>query len=599
MKLTVYDDLPATPLPPPPSQISKLVSHGRRSMSRASTRASISARRRANSKPSISKPLPVVSASDLPLRRNPSFRPLQLSIYMPEQRLSDLPSFDRYSFTEEGDIKPPPRALIRTKSEEFLRPRSPIMPDAMMPGKPASMFEQSLSRRMSHVRKDTESTVISTSRPPSEYDALHSHPVSWYSMPGLPPQIQMAAVPNHSRTVLSPMQEEFTPPPSGAVLINGKILAFPDIDAARVQTEQAYSSLLPPAPGQESESACPSPIIDPGPNRRTTIITMHKSKISQAASILLDSIATTATPASTAVEPRTEQPRPYFHMNYTTNNRINQWLEADQQKQQPIEQVMTKTRSRDSSISTVKSTTTISTTSSFAEHRRKRSEFYQLNKKPSVAVDTAATSVTTSSSPKAQHPPTPLRLYKPFPTQTAVAGTSNAQLPAARLPTINTTVNDATHVRSKSSLSLKNATSAHSRTMTASTVASTVATDVLFEDPETPEDHLDAAQAILRVAKARGDDAESMTTVDMKSRTGTMKSTITSASRVDEVVEMPISLEKKVVAVEQVAHVQNFNFRNSTPSPLTPGRQCADVEKMMFEMCAQSGYRRVNVGVAF
>ena len=604
MKLTVYEDLPATPASIPQSQISKLASQSRRSMSRASIRASMSVRRIAHSRISISKPLPVVPANVLPLRRNPSFRPLQLSIYMPEQRLSDLPEFDRLSFTDEGVIKAPPRALIRTHSEDMLRLRSTVLPEAMS-GKPASMFEHSLSRRMSHARKDTDSTIISISRPPSEYDALRSHPVSWYSMPGLPPQIQMVNAPNNSRKILSPMQEEFSPPSSAAVYINGNILTLPDVDAARVQTEQDHRSLLPPAHGQESESACPSPTIGPGPNRRTTIVSKHKSKLSQAASILLDSsanltrarantsasltqplIGAATAPASTATRSPAEQPRQYFHTNYTTNSRINQWLAVEQSR--PLRQARSTElsahvpRSRNSSISTVESAITTSAISSFTEHRRKRSEFYQLNNKPSVAVANIPVATTRSSTDglltKAHRPPAPLKLHKPLPTQTAIAGTNNAQLPASRLPVINTSINTHTHSPSKSSTSTKNPTGIHSRTMTSSTVISTVATEAFSEDPETP----DSAHAL-----------------PIEPHTEAMKSiTSTKQLPIVEVVELPKCLDQET-NMENGARVHGFEFGCHKPSPLTPRTQCADVEKMMFEMCAQSGLRRVNVGIAF
>lgn len=146
--------------------------------------------------------------------------------------------------------------------------------------------------------------------------------------------------------------------------------------------------------------------------------------------------------------------------------------------------------------------------------------------------------------------------------------------------------------------------------MTNSTVASTVETDVLFEKPESPEDRFHTARALLQrhLAKAKagigGDDAESMTTVDMKSRTGTVKSTGTCASPIEqsfEVLEKELQPHAEIVDVERVksGEGQGFDFKTTTPSPITPGRQCDDVEKMMFEMCAQSGYRRVNVGIAF
>lgn len=596
MKLTVYDDLPATPVAlQQPSQVSKFVHQSRKSISRASTRASLAARRRTHLKPSISKPEAVLPADGCQLRRNPSFRPLQLSIYLSDKRLSDLPEFDALSFTEEGTIKFPPRALVRTQSEELLRPRSPILREPAT-AKPASMFEQSLSRRMSHVRQKTDSTVLSTSRPPSEYDALHSHPVSWYSLPGIPSTMQFATAPTRSKTtILSPMKEEFTPPSSAGVTVNGRMLTFPEVDAYRVPTETAHSSLLPPAPDQESDPAAPSPVIDPGPNRRTTIITKHKIKISESASILLASSNTLArTRAATLGQAQlqatetSEVARGYFHTDYKTNNRINQWLDNDSKDLAG--------RSRNSSISTIKTTTT---TSSFAEHRRKRSQFYQLNQaKPAEATavppQTEEKKAPSPSTNRAHKTPTPLTLYKPFPP-------ANAQQPS---------VNTANHGRSKSSVSLQS----HARTQTASTVASTVATDVLFEQPETPDlerednDSFSSTVAFPHPSAKKTYDADSMTTVDMdmKSRTGTMKSSYTAASFPRQ--RSPSPTPGEIIAVSVTKGLEaGFVFRGSTPSPATPSpsprtplsAKTRDVEKMLFEMCAAGGYRRVNVGVAF
>jgi hypothetical protein len=314
MKLTVFDDLPATPTPAPPSQLSNWVAHGK-----ASLRSSLSMRRHASAKPSISSPRPPLPESQqLPFRRAAQeYRPLELSIYLPSNRLSDLPAFDRLSFTAIGEIKMPPRALIRTKSEEFVPHKISMLP---APVKPASMIEQ--RRRTSHVRPDTSSTVISTSRPPSEYDALHSHPVSWASLPGLPPQIHFQGGRSEpSVAVLTPMQEEFSPPPT-SVTIGDTVLAFPKTVEHLEQEDEDKDESVPEAPA-------------PPPNVPGVVKNFSK-------------------PADM------HSPSGYFHPNYQTQKRISQWL----------------SHRTSSSISTTKSS---STSSSFAEHRRKRSQFYQLS----------------------------------------------------------------------------------------------------------------------------------------------------------------------------------------------------------------------------
>ncbi|EXJ54227.1 hypothetical protein A1O7_09564 [Cladophialophora yegresii CBS 114405] len=389
MKLTVFDELPPTPTPPPPSQLSQWVSQGK-----ASLRSSLSTRRHA-SRPSISAPQPPLPPSQqLPLRRAAqSYRPLELSIYMPSNRLSDLPAFDRLSFTEVGEIKLPPRALVRTKSEEFVPHKISMLPATV---KPASMIEQ---RRASHVRADTSSTVIAISRPPSEYDALHSHPVSWASLPGLPPPIHLpGGRPEASVTVLSPMQEEFSPGPT-SVAIGDTVLNFPS------PVDMAADDQVPP------EAPAPPPFVPPAPSR-------NFSK-----------------PADM------NSPSGYFHPNYQTQKRISQWL----------------AHRTSSSISTTKSS---STSSSFAEHRRKRSQFYQLS----------ATAVA---------PPKPLSLWS----------------------------------------------RQHQRTMTESTIASTVDTDILS--------HGDQSRT----------DATSVTTYseNLQSRSGTVRSVAKSGLRpiVSGVPDMP------------------------------------------------------------
>lgn len=392
MKLTVWDELPPTPPPSMPTHISSLVSQGRSLASRASGRASQSIRRKTPSRIVISSPQPAVTASeDRPYQRR-SFRPLELSIYLPNNRLSDLPEFDALSFTDAGAIQFPPRALVRTRSEEIYPGR--LAPEVMLP-KPVSMFE----RRMSHMRTDTISSVISTSRPPSSHDALRSHPVSWCSHPDLPQQVTLAGRPEHSVAILTPMQEEFTPPAT-AGLINDIVMDFPQIENKQ---EIARRSQLVAA-----EEPAPSPKIP----------------------------ATAPDwPMPSFVNSDPNPPTTYFHTNYQTQRRISQWLAA---------------RSRSSSISTVKSMSTIkssSTSSSFAEHRRKRSQFYQLSANNA--------------------PPQPLRLK------------SQQQQHHHQ----------------------------HKRSMTVSTIASTVNTDIMSLD---------------------NDDCESMTTAptasELQSRTGTIKS---------------------------------------------------------------------------
>ena len=325
MKLTVWDELPPTPQAVS-SQIFSFITHSKGPASQASGSASLSTRRKPPGRLTISHPQPALTVPEDLLYRRRSFRPLELSIYMPSNRLSELPEFDALSFTDAGEIKFPPRALVRTRSEEVL----PISTrrEVVAP-KPASMYE----RRVSHMRSraNTASSVVSTSRPRSEHEALRSHPVSWCSLPGLPPHINMVARPENSIDVLTPMQEEFSPPAT-ASLMNDIVMDFPRIETKH---EVALESAI-----DDEEAPAPSPKIPPNALNGT---------------------------APRYISTHPNLPATYFHTNYQTQKRISQWLAA---------------RSHSASISTVKSTSTAkssSTTSSFAEHRRKRSQFYQLS----------------------------------------------------------------------------------------------------------------------------------------------------------------------------------------------------------------------------
>ena len=238
MKLVFYDDMPATPTPPPPSQLSQLVAQGRNLASKASERASISIRKRPSARPRISGPLPIQSADGLPLRRRNQYRPLELSIYLPQNRLSNLPDFDVLDFDTVGEIQLPAKALIRSRSAERLH----HSPTSSIPRNPtASMVGE---RQLDYWQKRRSSSAISTSRPPSAHDTFHSHPVVWSTLPGLPVQ-------GHHRqpdqgtgvTVLSPMQEEFTPVEESNTI---PLMQFPEVEEELlIQTRPSRPQLFP------------------------------------------------------------------------------------------------------------------------------------------------------------------------------------------------------------------------------------------------------------------------------------------------------------------------------------------------------------------
>lgn len=222
MKLVFYDDMPATPQPPPPSQLSQLVAQGRNLASRAS---SLSVRKKPSSRPSISGPLPTQSADGLPFRRRNQYRPLELSIYLPDNRLSDLPDFNVADFDDLGEIQLPAKALIRSKSEERLR-HSPS--PSISKNLTTSMVGE---RQLDYWQSRRSSSVISTSRPPSAHDTFHSHPVVWSSLPGIPAQAHPRPVDTLTGVaVLTPMQEEFTPVEAPNV---DHVMEFPQVEEER------------------------------------------------------------------------------------------------------------------------------------------------------------------------------------------------------------------------------------------------------------------------------------------------------------------------------------------------------------------------------
>ncbi|KIW39556.1 uncharacterized protein PV06_08157 [Exophiala oligosperma] len=195
MTLTVFrelDELPSITTGPPPSQLSKWVSNGMTSL-----RGSLSSQRRGVST-QISRPL---QSTAMPATRvqcpGPTPEPLELAIHKGGNRLSDLPRFDRLSFTEDGAIKAPARTMTRTRSECFAR----LEVSAPALAKAVSMIDRP---RPGDMRLDeVSSTVVPTSRPASEHDALHSHPVSTASLPILPPpwSVQVPVEPTRSGPV--------------------------------------------------------------------------------------------------------------------------------------------------------------------------------------------------------------------------------------------------------------------------------------------------------------------------------------------------------------------------------------------------------------
>ncbi|PGH06512.1 hypothetical protein GX51_02336 [Blastomyces parvus] len=139
MKLVFYDDLPA-PGRSRSSSISHWVSEGWTLASKATDRVSTGRKstKRSSHHPTISDPSDFRRLNP-PISRLEPFRPLELSIYQPGNRLSDLPEFDVFDVNipkkfESSRPKPPPkvfspldRSSIHSAPEPaFKVPRKPV-----------------------------------------------------------------------------------------------------------------------------------------------------------------------------------------------------------------------------------------------------------------------------------------------------------------------------------------------------------------------------------------------------------------------------------------------------------------------------------------
>ncbi len=123
---------------------------GRGLMSRASSRASFSGRRSTTRRPTISTPSDFRRVH-IPTGRRQSFKPLELSIYMPGNRLSPLPMFCEGS--GEGLVEPayPVNALVRARSDSLIyRPSTGFT----IPRKPVASISEISSTNESRLSTD-------------------------------------------------------------------------------------------------------------------------------------------------------------------------------------------------------------------------------------------------------------------------------------------------------------------------------------------------------------------------------------------------------------------------------------------------------------
>jgi hypothetical protein len=134
MKLVFYDNLPSPGPPPRSSILSTWMAEGRNLASRPTSWASLPAKRKRAQRPVIGPPSDFRKLDPIRHRREP-FHPLELSIFLPGSRLSDLPEFDKLALRDAAQLSPPPKALSAhpggphrccSESASFRLPRKPV-----------------------------------------------------------------------------------------------------------------------------------------------------------------------------------------------------------------------------------------------------------------------------------------------------------------------------------------------------------------------------------------------------------------------------------------------------------------------------------------
>ena len=225
MKLVFYDDMPSTPNAPERS--STRMSEWPTVMGGSSRPSSMKSqsvlRKRRTTILGRRPPQRTIS----PVQRIPAFRPLQLSIYLPDNRLSDLPEFNLAEFTSVGEIKLPPKAVTRAKSEANL----PQITSDSSPRKAKSMVDW-------RPRVEAEGADPVPQLP--GYPAQRSS-VTWDSLPGIAPankELVMSGALIPARTS-SMMAITTTQRP----LQNSMSLTFPPVDREYSGASEAAAAL--------------------------------------------------------------------------------------------------------------------------------------------------------------------------------------------------------------------------------------------------------------------------------------------------------------------------------------------------------------------
>ena len=174
--------------------VSQWVSHSRSLAARASSRASVATLtrpRRSQSRPSIGRPTDfrhfggvdglqsMIDDAAMPVHRRRSFRPLELSIYLPDGcgRLSPLPDFegDETWTAEPAELEMPAQALVRVRDSRtnslssnastFLIQRKPVGSGSRR----SSLYSQRSASFSGHERRLSGTTVATMATPTMPY----------------------------------------------------------------------------------------------------------------------------------------------------------------------------------------------------------------------------------------------------------------------------------------------------------------------------------------------------------------------------------------------------------------------------------------------
>ncbi len=143
------------------SRASQFITESRSLASRASRRAS-SATRRSTGRPTIGAPSDF-RRIELPRGRTPSFRPLQLSIYLPGNELPILPTFEVGEAGDNGGLSYPAQALVKSRSDPMLsRPSTSFsIPRKPVPSRTVSLDQTRCSMDSRFTFNDMHSIVES------------------------------------------------------------------------------------------------------------------------------------------------------------------------------------------------------------------------------------------------------------------------------------------------------------------------------------------------------------------------------------------------------------------------------------------------------